>query len=260
MKYLLICSIFLSLISCKDVEKNPSSCEYGHQNQGDGVCLSTSFVAQSKIAQAKKEIFNRKFILDNIQETNDQNGYSEFSWNLENLLIELREENHLEIGVNFIKSQRLLRNKVSTYSQELYNLYYNSSENGLYEEYRRAENLKNLLDTTVFNNAEVFDSSFYELPPVEQEEVLTKKIEVLNYLSELSDGVTPIHYGLNSGEVHLILYKSYEQSGRSVLEKTRESLAELPECKNQLSICINTVKNLVETEMNSLYYSLYQDL
>ena len=47
---------------CKDIEKNPSGCDYGYVTNNNGECLSNSFTAGLKIQAANKNLYNRLFI------------------------------------------------------------------------------------------------------------------------------------------------------------------------------------------------------
>ena len=213
-----------------------------------------------KLADADKDIYKRKFILDYTKESIDQNDYSQFEWKITNLQEKLNSEDHLEIGINFLKSQKLLKNKVTVLHSELEQIYYSEYTEGLYNAYQRAYRLKELLNNTIFSNSALIENSFYDLTATEQEESLKKLNSTLSYLEELADGNSGISYSMSYGVLTLNLARSYDSLGRTILTKTRESLSEMPACVDNLNECKEEVKNLVRRDAYLLYESLYIDL
>ena len=60
MKFLLGLLIVSSIVSCKDVEKNPSGCEYGTVNE-DGMCVRASYKAEKVIEEVNQSLFIKEY-------------------------------------------------------------------------------------------------------------------------------------------------------------------------------------------------------
>ena len=243
-------------IGCKDIEKNPSGCDYGYVTNNSGECLSNSYSLGLKIQSANKNLYNRQFIRSYITDR-PENGVT--NWVASEIVNSLNSEDIISTYVEFVLTREKLSEVAAAHYSDMESLYTSNYSEEIYEAYNKAYRHNNLLSQSAISSARLFDRSIGDYDLNELIELTNKKQTLLNdlntYASEKVLTATD-----NNRDVAIEIPYYYSTKGKSILEETRKAISLDENCIDREAECIQTLKEDVQENLNSLYQNLYRNL
>ncbi len=257
MKYLMFLVLFaFGLSSCKDVEKNPTSCGSDYVKEGSK-CTKVDVKVKSEIKKNNENLY-KVGVLQYYLKSNNEAGYNhDFEIDENEIVKRLSGKKPFSI---FLRDYfQLLGLKESTEEsiirlQKLYNKNYNELA---YQELQKLRNLKDELERVTKVDGDM--NYIMEL----EEEARGSAISLLNEIYEAS----------GSKNVRLqYMYTSYEEGiclklisdsyhSRNLLRKEIvESLSNKEECKNNLDTCVLDLKDKAREFAPDFYHRIISSI
>lgn len=250
--------LILGISSCKDVEKNPSSCGNDYVKEGSR-CINVDIKIKSEIRSNDENIYNIGVLKHYLQgkDDSDDNYYPDFQ--IQEDLIDKRLSGEKPFSTFLRDHLQLVGLKESTEQsiirlERLYNKNYNSKA---YQELQKLRNLKEKLEgvTKVDGDMEYI----MEL----EEENRDNAIKLLNDMYEASGSKNVrLQYMYTSYEEGIclkLLSDNYES--RDLLRKDIvKSLANKVECENNLDTCVLDLKEKAREFTPDFYYRIISSI
>ena len=137
MKFLVSFLLLTTLISCKEVEKNPSGCDYDTVNE-DGICMRSSYKGEKIIEEINQSLFIKEYYE---LKDSEKLGHEVYDLQMDKVQKELNEGNQVGNYQVFIKKLEKNLEFLSDKVKKLNEIYDSSYSDGLYNQIRKTETL-----------------------------------------------------------------------------------------------------------------------
>lgn len=249
------------VISCKDVEKNPSSCDY-ETIESDGVCMKGKYKAKIMLAQLNEQIFETNFIRKHFT-INDNNRivFNRVAY------LETLNSSEKPPVLTYFEQEQIIKKYLVVLKQNIEQLH-EIDDDVAWDMSNKLENLRWVIQSEINLKAPTWiDKNFNNWPSTQQEGYLAEYIAFVNELGESEDAnYFSIEKFVNdeinqSNTFELVTYLPDSEEGEEALINIRNKTAKRVDCLgSSFQACIDQIKESSKIRYPLLYNNFFNFL